>query len=416
MKNLHRIFPFLLVAALPMRAAVNRAISIQAPAEAGAGSTVSVTVHASTDASDGEQIGLFHAEYSIDDGMTWTQFGHAEKSGAELSRIFSFAVNAKGGRAIVRVRVAFRGGVAGDVDYQGGAIQWGDSWQKWRWPPAKYAIISVPNPLVAALPMRTAVKRAISIQAPVVVAAGSTVSVTVHASTDASDGEQIGFLHADYSIDEGKTWTQFCYAEKSGAELSRKVSFTVNAKGGKAIVRVRVAFRGGVAGDVDYQGGAIQWGDSWQKWRSPSTKYAIIYSSNLLVAALPMRAEVNRAISIQAPAEAAAGSTVSVTVHASTDASDSEEIGFLHADYSIDEGMTWTQFCYAEKSGAELSSKVSFAVNAKGGKAIVRVRVAFRGGGAGDVDYQGGAIQWGDSWQKWRSPPTKYAIIYSPKS
>ena len=145
MKNLHRIFPFLLVAALPMRAAVNRAISIQAPAEAGAGSTVSVTVHASTDASDGEQIGLFHAEYSIDDGMTWTQFGHAEKSGAELSRIFSFAVNAKGGRAIVRVRVAFRGGVAGDVDYQGGAIQWGDSWQKWRWPPAKYAIIYSPR-------------------------------------------------------------------------------------------------------------------------------------------------------------------------------------------------------------------------------------------------------------------------------
>ena len=136
----------------------------------------------------------------------------------------------------------------------------------------------------------------------------------------------------------------------------------------------------------------------------------------LLMAALPMRAAVNRAISIQAPAGAEAGSTVSVTVSASTDASDGEQIGFLHAEYSIDAGMTWTQFCSAEKSGAELSRKGSFAVNALGGMALVRVRVAFRGGVAGDVDYQGGAIQWGDSWQKWRSPATKYAIIYSPKS
>ena len=69
-----------------------------------------------------------------------------------------------------------------------------------------------------------------------------------------------------------------------------------------------------------------------------------------------------------------------------------------------------------EKSGTELSRNASFAVNTLGGKAIVRVRVAFRGGAAGDVDYKGGAIQWDDSWQKWRSPTTKYAIIYSPKS
>jgi Neuraminidase (sialidase) len=278
MKILHRILPFLLMAALPMRAAVNRAISIYAPAEAAAGNTVSVAFHASTDAGDGEQIGFLHAEYSIDEGKTWTSFCSAVNSGVELSREGSFAVNAKGERAIIRVRVAFRGGVAGDVDYKGGAIQWSDSWQKWRWPPAKYAVIHVANPVLATLPIQAAVKRAVSILAPVEAPAGSTVSVTVQASTDASDGEQIGFLHADYSTDEGKTWTQFCYAEKSGAELSRKVSFTVNAKGGKAIVRVRVAFRGGVAGDVDYKGGAIQWNDSWQKWRSPPTKYAIIYS------------------------------------------------------------------------------------------------------------------------------------------
>ncbi len=93
-----------------------------------------------------------------------------------------------------------------------------------------------------------------------------------------------------------------------------------------------------------------------------------------------------------------------------------ERIGFLHADYSIDEGKTWNPACYAVNSGPDLSRQVSFAINAKGGKAIIRVRVAFRGGAAGDVDCKGGAIKWDDSWQKWRSPTTKYAIIYSPKS
>jgi len=207
MKILHRILPFLLVAALPMRAAVNRAIAIEAPAEAVAGSTVSVTIHASTDAGDGEQIGFLHAEYSIDEGLTWAQLCYAEKSGTELSRKLSFAVNTLGGMAIVRVRVAFRGGVAGDVDYKGGAIEWSNSWQKWRWPPAKFAVIHVPKIVPV---QHAAVNRAISIQAPAEAEAGSTVAVTVSASTDASDGEQVGFLHADYSIDEGKTWTQFC--------------------------------------------------------------------------------------------------------------------------------------------------------------------------------------------------------------
>ena len=73
MKSLQLILSFLLVAALPMRASVNRAINIQTPAETVAGSIVSVTIRASTDASDGEQIGFLHAEYSIDEGMTWTQ-------------------------------------------------------------------------------------------------------------------------------------------------------------------------------------------------------------------------------------------------------------------------------------------------------------------------------------------------------
>lgn len=120
-------------------------------------------------------------------------------------------------------------------------------------------------------------------------------------------------------------------------------------------------------------------------------------------------------VRIAAPAEAAAGSNVTITVIASTDAADGEQIGFLHADYSTDEGKTWTQFCYAEKSGAELSRSVSFSVGAKGVKTLIRARVAFRGGKAGDVDFKGNAIQWSDTWEKWRTPPTRFAIIYVPR-
>ena len=132
---------------------------------------------------------------------------------------------------------------------------------------------------VTAIPAH-AVNRVVTITAPAEAVAGATVAVTVQASTDATDGEQIGFLHAEYSTDDGKTWTQFCYAEKSGAELIRPVSFPAGAKGVKSVVRARVAFRGGKAGDVDFKGTAIQWGESWEKWRTPPARFAIIYVTN----------------------------------------------------------------------------------------------------------------------------------------
>ena len=140
----------------------------------------------------------------------------------------------------------------------------------------KLLYLCLPVLLAVTLPLRANVNRAFSIEAPTEVDAGSTVSVTVKASTDASDGEQIGFLHSEYSTDEGLTWTTVFYLEASGAEHSRKFSFKANTKSGKAIVRARVDFRGGVAGDVDYWGGVMQW-DRWEKWLSPATKYAIIY-------------------------------------------------------------------------------------------------------------------------------------------
>jgi len=129
---------------------------------------------------------------------------------------------------------------------------------------------------VIVLPAHAA-NRVLDVIAPTEVTPGSQVSVTILASTDAGDGEQVGFVHADYSNDDGKTWTQFCYAEKSGSDFSRQVSFPAGAKGVKCIIRARVAFRGGKAGDVDFKGGAIQWGDTWEKWRTPPTRFAIIY-------------------------------------------------------------------------------------------------------------------------------------------
>jgi hypothetical protein len=109
--------------------------------------------------------------------------------------------------------------------------------------------------------------------------AGSTVTVAVSASTSATDGEQVGIFHSEYSIDGGKSWIPSFYEGESGARLSRKFSVTLGAQGGKTIIRIRVAFRGGAAGDVDLRGGAIQWGESWEKWQWPAAKYAIIYAT-----------------------------------------------------------------------------------------------------------------------------------------
>ena len=130
-------------------------------------------------------------------------------------------------------------------------------------------------PLIAA--PAYAVNRAIVISAPTEVAAGSSVTVSISASTDAGKGEEIGFLHADYSVDGGKTWTAIFYSQNAGPEVGREVTFQAGAKGVKSLIRARVAFRGGKDGDVDVTGKAIEWNGSWENWRAPCTKYAIIY-------------------------------------------------------------------------------------------------------------------------------------------
>jgi hypothetical protein len=122
--------------------AVNRTLTIKAPASALPGGALHVTVTATTDATDGEQIGFFQAEYSNDGGKTWVPV-YAEKVGRSATRSVDFQAGAEGSKALVRARIAFRGGMGGDVDFAGTPINWGGSWGKWETPPAKSAAIQV---------------------------------------------------------------------------------------------------------------------------------------------------------------------------------------------------------------------------------------------------------------------------------
>jgi hypothetical protein len=135
------LFLLLVLTAIPAFAA-NRTVTIKAPATVTPGSPIHVDITVSTDAADAEQIGFFHAEYSSDNGVTW-QSRYAEAVGRKATRAIDFQAGAEGSKALVRVRIAFRGGKAGDVDYTGKPIAWGGSWGKWETPPTKVATISV---------------------------------------------------------------------------------------------------------------------------------------------------------------------------------------------------------------------------------------------------------------------------------
>ncbi len=129
---------------------------------------------------------------------------------------------------------------------------------------------------VLAVPARSA-DRTAAIVVPNEVMPGSTLRIVLLASTDRLDGEKIGFLHADYSVDGGKKWTSLCYLEKGGADVDQAFDLTAGPLGSKIIVRLRAAFRGGRAGDVDYLGRPIDWEGTWAGWRAPPARFAIIY-------------------------------------------------------------------------------------------------------------------------------------------
>lgn len=128
--------------------------------------------------------------------------------------------------------------------------------------------------LLAVVPA-LAVNRSLEISAPAVIRPGLDINVVVTAATDAKDAEQIAFLHTEYSVDGGKAWVPV-YAEKLGREASRAVNIPTGGGMAKVLVRVRAAFRGGQAGDVDFAGKPIAWDGSWGKWESPPAKTAEI--------------------------------------------------------------------------------------------------------------------------------------------
>ncbi len=131
-------------------------------------------------------------------------------------------------------------------------------------------------PLLALLALPVfAVERTLTIVAPAAALPGTDVHVEVTVRTTARDGEQIGFFQAEYSADGGKTWVPV-YAENLGKAAVQPVNFKTSAEGIPGLVRVRVAFRGGKAGDVDFAGKPIAWGGSWGTWETPPARQASI--------------------------------------------------------------------------------------------------------------------------------------------
>jgi hypothetical protein len=120
-----------------------------------------------------------------------------------------------------------------------------------------------------------AADREVVIVGPSTARAGAVLSVSVRADTWAR-GEKIGFFHAQYSMDGGTTWKDLCFDENVGTSATRQVAITAGAAGTKVVVRSRVAFRGGAAGDVDFKGQPIDWAGTWEKWRGPPTRYLVI--------------------------------------------------------------------------------------------------------------------------------------------
>lgn len=121
-----------------------------------------------------------------------------------------------------------------------------------------------------------AVERQLRIEAPATASAGREVGVVLQASTDAGQGEQVGFLQAEMSADGGRTWVALCYLQNCGAHVEQRVTLPASPAGTTLRLRVRAAFRGGLAGDVDFSGAAIRWHDSWDEWRDPPAKQVSI--------------------------------------------------------------------------------------------------------------------------------------------
>lgn len=122
----------------------------------------------------------------------------------------------------------------------------------------------------------SAVERVLKIEAPTEVRPNAEVRFTVRASTDAGANERVGFFHVESSVDGGQTWVGQCFEQNMGASAARLFIVRAGDEGSKTMLRARVAFRGGKAGDVDYTGAAIKWQDSWTNWGEPPARIATV--------------------------------------------------------------------------------------------------------------------------------------------
>ena len=122
-----------------------------------------------------------------------------------------------------------------------------------------------------ALPAQ-AVERSLKIYAPTRAKANLSITVDVRASTDAGAGEQIGFIQVEVSADGGKTWTAICFDQDLGPSTVRHLTAKTGEAGTSTLIRAKAAYRGGVAGDVDFTGTAINWQDSWVEWSTPPAR------------------------------------------------------------------------------------------------------------------------------------------------
>ncbi|AOS44947.1 hypothetical protein Verru16b_02016 [Lacunisphaera limnophila] len=121
-----------------------------------------------------------------------------------------------------------------------------------------------------------AVERTLTIEAPAAVAPGADCPVVLAAGTDAGQGERIGMFQADFSVDGGRTWTGLVYLNNIEPATRQERVITAGPAGTSVQVRLRVAFRDGLAGDVDYTGAALRWNGSWGKWAEPPAKLVTV--------------------------------------------------------------------------------------------------------------------------------------------
>ncbi|HVU16311.1 MAG TPA: hypothetical protein VHD32_05280 [Candidatus Didemnitutus sp.] len=119
-------------------------------------------------------------------------------------------------------------------------------------------------------------ERELQISAPSHVRAGAQFEISVHVATRVGGGEQIGFFHGEFSADGGKNWTGFSYDQGLGPETTRHATLTAGPAASRVLIRVRIAFRDGAAGDVDYSGAAIRWSATWEHWDEPPARSAVV--------------------------------------------------------------------------------------------------------------------------------------------